>query len=45
MKNIYKILKQIKAGKNSDNQLKFDFKKSIQNAAFIAAVTAEVDRL
>ncbi len=43
MREMFKILKQIKADNNSDNQRKFDLKKSIQTTAHIAAVTTEVD--
>jgi hypothetical protein len=43
MREMFKILKQIKADNNSDNQRKFNLKKSIQTTAHIAAVTTEVD--
>ncbi len=38
---IYKILKQIKAGKNNNDLRKVYVKKSIQNAVLIAAVPTE----
>jgi hypothetical protein len=43
MRAVHKILQQIKACKNSNYQSKFNLKKSIQTATFIAALTAEVD--
>ncbi len=43
MRAVHKILQQIKAGKNSDYQRKFNLKKSIQTATLIAAFNDEVD--
>ena len=43
MRTIYKILKQIKAGKNTTNRRKFNLKKIVQTATLIAAVTANVE--
>jgi hypothetical protein len=41
-KTIYKILKQIKDGKNTDDRRKFNLKKTVHSAALIAAVAADV---
>jgi hypothetical protein len=43
MRAIYKILKQTKDDKNTDDQSKFNLKRSICTAALISAVVADVE--
>ncbi len=43
MRTIYRVLKQIKGGKNSADQRKFNLKKSIQTADVTAGVDADYE--
>jgi hypothetical protein len=40
---IYKILKQMKSGNNTDDRMKTDLKKTIRTAALIGAVTSSIE--